>query len=320
MRIECTPEELIRLSMLLSGQAKANDHAGVEWLISSARPPMKTDQKNRSRGQEEKFRPRGDFGPTLRRLRTKAGLSVRELCELSGVSSRSIFLWETGKTPPSNMKKVEGVATALGVDLSFFEASHAGEPSPASSEKSEEPLSAPESAVDLVVDRPIESMVPLQPAFREDEGAMGRQENKAEEKMAAPAVLWSEKQAGGGTITGRLRPGEAGILEKRCSRCKTWYPADHVFFFANKGSVGSVTDYCKACSRERRRKIVVTFDSPERPESVSTPSLNRESSVSVEDLLKRRKKALLCNSLGEVRIYDEIIQAHKHLEYPSVAV
>ena len=323
MRIECTPEELIRLSMLLSGQAKAGDHAGVEWLVSSARTAPKSALGSRSKAREGRFRPRVDFGPTLKELRAKAGFSVRELCKRSGVSGRSIFLWESGKTPPSNLKKVAGVANALGVELSVFEASESEDPHPADVENSDEPRLAgdPIGAAKDLSDKPAEDDPDPPPnLLGAEEQASVKSDESTEGKVCSNSLSAPEQDEGAVAGSGRLRQGEAGIIEKRCSKCKTWYPADHVFFFGNKGAAGNVTDYCKACSRERRRRIG-TFDPPEFQKPVfGAPNADKEPSVSVEDLMKRRDKALAANSLGEARMYEELIEERKHVEQPAMAV
>jgi len=46
----------------------------------------------------------------------------------------------------------------------------------------------------------------------------------------------------------RLRQGETG-LEKYCSHCDEWWPADHEFFSPGQ-TAGGLYNYCKACAAE----------------------------------------------------------------------
>jgi len=47
-------------------------------------------------------------------------------------------------------------------------------------------------------------------------------------------------------------------LEKRCARCREYYPADEEFFFAQKGNAPGVPplhSWCKACYIDYRRTV-----------------------------------------------------------------
>lgn len=50
---------------------------------------------------------------------------------------------------------------------------------------------------------------------------------------------------------GRYRRDDDGVLEKKCSGCRDYWPADTEFFFSSGGCDGLST-YCKACYIERR--------------------------------------------------------------------
>lgn len=41
-------------------------------------------------------------------------------------------------------------------------------------------------------------------------------------------------------------------LEKRCSRCQEYWPADTEFWFSEPQSAGGLSSWCKACFREWR--------------------------------------------------------------------
>lgn len=43
---------------------------------------------------------------------------------------------------------------------------------------------------------------------------------------------------------------DGGQLEKRCSRCHDYWPADAEFFYQSKGQSDGLHIYCKACYRE----------------------------------------------------------------------
>jgi hypothetical protein len=70
----------------------------------------------------------------------------------------------------------------------------------------------------------------------------------------------------------RLRRGvyrldEAGILEKRCGRCREYWPADTEFYYYHAGVLSS---YCRACNHEHAarhqpqpRPVLVTWSPPE---------------------------------------------------------
>ena len=55
-------------------------------------------------------------GESIRDLRTAKGLSIKELSELSGISSAAISRWETGKRIPT-VKSYNTIMTALGAKL-----------------------------------------------------------------------------------------------------------------------------------------------------------------------------------------------------------
>jgi transcriptional regulator with XRE-family HTH domain len=59
------------------------------------------------------------FGPKLRALREAAGLSQKELAEVSGLSQNGISQWERGTREPS-WGAVLALAEALGVDCRAF--------------------------------------------------------------------------------------------------------------------------------------------------------------------------------------------------------
>lgn len=44
----------------------------------------------------------------------------------------------------------------------------------------------------------------------------------------------------------------AGALEKRCSRCHEWWPADTDFFTRHEVRPGGLTNQCRACSLKPR--------------------------------------------------------------------
>lgn len=39
-------------------------------------------------------------------------------------------------------------------------------------------------------------------------------------------------------------------LEKRCSKCREYFPADNEFFYPNGGSPDGLCDWCKACYQQ----------------------------------------------------------------------
>ena len=54
--------------------------------------------------------------------------------------------------------------------------------------------------------------------------------------------------------SGNMRRSEDG-LEKRCTRCNDWWPADGEFFYSNPRHVAGLADWCKACYSEHRRGV-----------------------------------------------------------------
>jgi hypothetical protein len=54
-----------------------------------------------------------------------------------------------------------------------------------------------------------------------------------------------------GLASGRYRYDEDGELEKRCSICREYWPADTEFFYQSTSTDGLHT-YCKACYYEHR--------------------------------------------------------------------
>ncbi len=50
-------------------------------------------------------------------------------------------------------------------------------------------------------------------------------------------------------VTNRLRAGADG-LEKFCTRCVEWWPADTEFFFSDPEGQAALSYCCKACYRE----------------------------------------------------------------------
>jgi hypothetical protein len=68
---------------------------------------------------------------------------------------------------------------------------------------------------------------------------------------AVVAIQPSEKQLQRGLEKGKYRMVD-GVLERRCSRCHDYWPADSEFFFSNKGKSDGLNDYCKACYHEIR--------------------------------------------------------------------
>jgi hypothetical protein len=50
-----------------------------------------------------------------------------------------------------------------------------------------------------------------------------------------------------------MRRGELG-LEKYCTACKEWWPADREFWYANANHSTRLAQWCKACYSERRQR------------------------------------------------------------------
>ena len=57
----------------------------------------------------------GRFAVRLKTLREKAGLSVEELAEKSGIPKRTLFNWESGRCCPL-IEKFPTIAEILGVE------------------------------------------------------------------------------------------------------------------------------------------------------------------------------------------------------------
>lgn len=51
--------------------------------------------------------------------------------------------------------------------------------------------------------------------------------------------------------SGAYRDGDDG-LEKRCCKCREYWPADSEFFYSAKGRADDLRDDCKACYIENR--------------------------------------------------------------------
>ena len=60
------------------------------------------------------------FGDRLKQLREEKNMSVRELSEASGISSRNINYWEAGRYTPCSFESYEQLADVLGVTPEFF--------------------------------------------------------------------------------------------------------------------------------------------------------------------------------------------------------
>lgn len=52
--------------------------------------------------------------------------------------------------------------------------------------------------------------------------------------------------------SGVFRVDEFGVLEKRCSRCKEYWPADTEFFYATNSNQDGLHNWCHACYVENR--------------------------------------------------------------------
>lgn len=52
--------------------------------------------------------------------------------------------------------------------------------------------------------------------------------------------------------SGKCRFDEFGTLEKQCSRCKEYWPADTEFFYATSSTGDGLHNWCMACYIENR--------------------------------------------------------------------
>lgn len=52
--------------------------------------------------------------------------------------------------------------------------------------------------------------------------------------------------------SGVCRMDEFGNLEKRCARCKEYWPADTEFFYATRSTQDGLHNWCRACYVENR--------------------------------------------------------------------
>lgn len=53
-------------------------------------------------------------------------------------------------------------------------------------------------------------------------------------------------------MSGKFHIGEDGTIEKRCPRCKDYWPADSEFFYSTGDKGDGLTSWCKACYIEWR--------------------------------------------------------------------
>jgi len=53
--------------------------------------------------------------------------------------------------------------------------------------------------------------------------------------------------------SGKYRLDEDGELEKLCTKCKEYWPADTEFFYPNSGDLDGIWKMCKACYQEWRK-------------------------------------------------------------------
>lgn len=61
----------------------------------------------------------------------------------------------------------------------------------------------------------------------------------------------TQRQLERGIVNGRYRLDEDGELEKRCTTCREYWPADTEFFYSTGGG-DRLQCYCKACYYDRR--------------------------------------------------------------------
>lgn len=66
------------------------------------------------------------------------------------------------------------------------------------------------------------------------------------EQIASPRLLVIR------LISGVYRYADLVDLEKRCSKCREYFPADNTFFYAAPRSKDGLIDWCKACYLESR--------------------------------------------------------------------
>ena len=74
---------------------------------------------NNRRSSDNSNAPIIDVGSNLRNLRTKKGLSIRTLAEVSGLNANTLSLIENGKTSPS-VSTLQQIASALEVPITAF--------------------------------------------------------------------------------------------------------------------------------------------------------------------------------------------------------
>ncbi|MGO4380349.1 hypothetical protein [Pseudoduganella sp. RAF53_2] len=72
--------------------------------------------------------------------------------------------------------------------------------------------------------------------------------------------------------TGMYRYDSDGELEKRCSRCRDYWPADTEFFHASRGLPDMLHSQCRACTQERRTNK--TSSTKKGTENMSNPTRN----------------------------------------------
>ena len=70
------------------------------------------------------------------------------------------------------------------------------------------------------------------------------------EVFAAQSPAWPAKEVARLVASGRYRMGEDG-LEKRCTKCSEWLPADTEFFYPSNR--GGLHPWCAFCYREDRK-------------------------------------------------------------------
>ena len=102
-----------------SGATTASPLTGVETeaLLNEIRQRVSMAQKEASMAaQSANFAPIGQAGQRIRDERKKQGLTLNELCELSGVAYTTLSKIEQGH-PSAQLDSVGNVARALGMKL-----------------------------------------------------------------------------------------------------------------------------------------------------------------------------------------------------------